>query len=138
MTAQFQEEIFIDGEYHGLSTEPLQMYLDSMQNPPEFDWGSTACWRGYVGSWAIKGNSLYLTDIQLQCVKEDNFHWRMMFNGRQGDIKAEWFSGVLRVPQGELLEYVHGGYGSQYERDLFIDIEKGNIIDRRIVHNGTD
>ena len=58
-----------------------------------------------------------------------------MFNKKVGNIKAEWYSGVLRIPKGEVLEYVHGGYGSKFERDLFITIEKGNVIKEEEVQN---
>lgn len=37
---------------------------------------------------------------------------------------------------GELLNYVHGGYGSTYEQDLFIEVEKGVVLSERIEGNG--
>ena len=36
-----------------------------------------------------------------------------------------WFSGELRSPQGRLIEYVHMGYGSTYEKDFIIKVESG-------------
>lgn len=36
-----------------------------------------------------------------------------------------------------MLEYVHAGYGSKYERDLFLDIERGVVKNTRVRHNGT-
>ena len=133
MTAQFQEHIVIDKESYGLCTEPLQTYLSLKKNPPKFDWNCTACYRGYIGFWAIKDNILYLTDIHIEDPKFKN--WRMMFDNKKGDIKAEWYSGVLRVPKGEILEYVHGGYGSTYETDLFITIEEGIVIKEEEIKN---
>jgi hypothetical protein len=32
---------------------------------------------------------------------------------------------------------VHGGYGSVYEQDLFIDVLKGVVTGERTVRNGT-
>jgi len=40
------------------------------------------------------------------------------------------------VCSGALLKYVHGGFGSVYERDLFFKVKKGVVIDRREVVNG--
>ncbi len=37
---------------------------------------------------------------------------------------------------GGLLEYVHGGYASTYEKDLFLRFERGILISERIVDNG--
>ena len=136
MTAQFHEHIEINKQSYGLCTEPLQTYLSLMKNPPEFDWCCTACYRGYMGSWAIKDNILYLTKIEVGGPPFATFKdWRKMFDNKKGDIKAEWFSGLLRVPKGEVLEYVHGGYGSKYESDLFITIDKGNVIKEEVVQN---
>jgi len=36
---------------------------------------------------------------------------------------------------GKELEYVHMGYGSIYERDLFLKFEKGKLIGKRVVDN---
>ena len=54
-------------------------------------------------------------------------------------VFAHWYSGVLRIPQGELLEYVHAGYGSIYEKDLLIDVENGVVINTstRVNSNST-
>ena len=136
MTAQFHEQIVINNELFGLCTEPLQIYLGLMKNPPEFDWCCTACYRGYMGTWVIKENKLYLTKIEVGGPPFSTLkNWREMFNKKVGDIKAEWYSGVLRIPKGDVLEYVHGGYGSKFERDLFITIEKGNVIKEEEVQN---
>ena len=51
-------------------------------------------------------------------------------------VFAHWYSGTLRVPQGKLLDYVHGGYGSTYEDDLLITIEKGMVTGTDVRHNG--
>lgn len=48
---------------------------------------------------------------------------------------ADWFSGVLRVPQGELLRYVHMGFGSVYERELHISIDKGLVVSTDVILN---
>ena len=49
---------------------------------------------------------------------------------------AHWFTGELRCPQGALVKYVHGGFGSVYEKDLFFKVKKGVVVDRRVVING--
>jgi hypothetical protein len=51
-------------------------------------------------------------------------------------VFAHWYTGNLRVPQGKRLHYVHMGYGSTYVRDLFLEIEKGVLINTHTQHNG--
>ena len=48
--------------------------------------------------------------------------------GADEPVFAEWYSGELRIPEGEQLQYVHGGYGSTYERDRLILIERGRVV----------
>lgn len=48
-------------------------------------------------------------------------------------VFAEWFSGKLRIPLGETLQYVHMGYGSLYEKDLFIAVEKGIVVGEQTI-----
>ena len=33
---------------------------------------------------------------------------------------------------------MHGGYGSSYEQDLLIDVERGVVVGERLVVNGVD
>lgn len=43
-------------------------------------------------------------------------------------VFASWYTGTLRAPFGQLLEYVHAGYESIYEYDLLIDIKEGVVV----------
>ena len=54
---------------------------------------------------------------------------------QDGRVFATWFSGELRVPEGELLQYVHMGYGSVYERERFIQVKSGVVVSERRVDN---
>jgi len=44
MTAQMMEQIYIDGKPLSMATEPLELYLESLENPPLFMSPHTACW----------------------------------------------------------------------------------------------
>jgi hypothetical protein len=50
-------------------------------------------------------------------------------------LLADWFSGILRVPKGEILQYVHMGFGSVFEEELHIKIAKGEVVASRIIDN---
>jgi len=47
-----------------------------------------------------------------------------------GLIFASWYSGDLISPQGRLIQYVHMGYSSIYERELQCKIENGLPLDK--------
>lgn len=43
-------------------------------------------------------------------------------------VRADWYSGELRIPIGARIKHVHGGYGSTWERDRLVMIEKGVVV----------
>ncbi len=77
---------------------------------------SSACWRKYLGTWEVKDGRLYLVRIEgILKVKGSS------------PVFAQWFSGELRVPRGEIIQYAHMGYHSLHEEDMFILIEEGIV-----------
>ncbi|MBP1688071.1 MAG: hypothetical protein H6Q33_4214 [Deltaproteobacteria bacterium] len=132
MTAQIHEKLILDGE------ETSMAFCPSLPegHPRVFEPGpdevvrdaadvvlfSTACWRGYQGTWEIKDGRFYLIAL------------RGRFQLRPGSpVLADWFSGVLRVPRGEKLLHVHMGFGSIYEQELHVKIENGKVVTTRVV-----
>jgi hypothetical protein len=139
MTAQSPETLIYQGEELRLCTEPLARFPGISPIQPPYEYPSTALWRGYIGTWAIEADRLYLKSLQ---------RWKHvdgqtvvvgvedLFPGYSDGVFAHWFSGILRSPRGALLKYVHGVYLSTYEEDLFISVKRGVVIDERIVRNG--
>jgi hypothetical protein len=42
---------------------------------------------------------------------------------------------VLRIPDGEMLGYVHMGYDSRFERDILLHIERGRLTKTEVKEN---
>lgn len=83
---------------------------------------STACWRGYIGSWSIRRGKLYLTKLQ-GCFRP---------NGKEAII-ADWFTGALHIPQGEVLDYIHMAFDTVYEQELILTVAQGLVTDTEVV-----
>jgi hypothetical protein len=142
MTAQFSERLIYRRENLSLCENPLKHFLESSASTFEFVFTSTACWRGYIGTWAIENDRLYLVSLSGRArtsaggdVKDVTLV--DLFPGYPDGVYAHWFNGELRCPQGELLKYVHGGYASTYEKDLFLDVRRGVLVGERLVDNGS-
>ena len=45
---------------------------------------------------------------------------------RETTVFAEWFTGVLKINVGQVIEYKHRGYESIFERTIEVLIENGN------------
>jgi hypothetical protein len=50
-------------------------------------------------------------------------------------VFADWFTGVIRVPMGEMLQYVHMDYFSVFGEDMFLEFIKGILIKTQVVNN---
>ena len=137
MTAQIGEQIVLEGQRYAMCTEPLAEYFALGGQKPDFAINCTALWRGYIGTWEVTNDRLYLVDLEASLESGASCTLETIFPGYPDQVFAHWYSGTLRIPDGGLLEYVHQGYGSQYERDLLLHISDGCLTGRRVRTNGT-
>lgn len=134
MTAQIHENLIFEGEETSMAfcppipknhprIEEIAME-DAMKEATGTVLFSTACWRGYQGTWEIKDRRFYLIGLS----------GRFRLRGEE-PLFAEWFSGVLRIPKGEMLQYVHMGFGTVHEEELHVTIKEGKVISSRTRDN---
>ncbi len=136
MTAQFSEQMVLNGQKRSLCTDPLESFFEMTGIHQEFEATSTALWRGYVGTWEVLNQRLYLIGLNGKLKNGQVVGVGTIFPGFPERAFAHWYSGVLRIPMGKLLRYVHGGYGSVYERDQFITVNKGVTVASSLGVNG--
>jgi hypothetical protein len=137
-TAQAPEILLIDGKEHALRSTPLEGYLEKHPHKEIRIAGggySTALWRGYVATWEIKDDKLML--VKIEGFKDE---WRAyplekVFPKQKGPILADWYTGLLSVPEGELLAYVHMGFESTFEKEQLFLIEKGVVKKKATIKN---
>ena len=125
MTAQSHEKLILNGEKCSMAfCPPIPENLDNIIVNPDHYISSTACWRDYIGEWEIKEGKFYLNNISGRLKQVDT-----------EPIFAEWFSGVIRIPKGEVIFGVNMGFGSVYEKEIHIKIVKGIVIKQRQISN---
>lgn len=141
MTAQTTETIYYKGERKDLCSEPLEEHLDNI-GVSKIDRGNryfvvehTGCWRGYHGTWEVRDKKLYLIRFEGNIGYDEKNHLihvdiKYLFPD-QDEVFAEWYSGKLRIVEGNLMNYVHGGYDSTYERDIFLTFKNGVLVKTR-------
>lgn len=152
-TAQRPEILLVDGKTYSLTTNPLGAWLQAHPDR-KLPQGSpvTSNWRGYTGTWEIEKGRLWLRKVSVEfnrntadrpdlkfgdpptpsrCKAKSDDYWdcdqTLDLFPDGGDILAGWYSGTLIVPTGEMVEYVHMGYGSTYSRYLVISVHKGEV-----------
>ena len=115
-------------DHYPLACEPLKPYLEGMKEPIRFFPPDTGLMRGYVAEWQIdKDDRLMLIDFK---------GWRTngMANGvgflfpGETTVFAEWFTGVLKINVGKVIEYKHRGYESVFESTIAVKVINGVAI----------
>lgn len=140
MTAQIGEVLRYGGNTVRMCDTPLSAYFarGGRRPEPDFDcFGCTALWRGYVGTWEIANDHLYLVGLSGDLEDGSVANLATVFPDYPDRVFAHWYSGTIRIPEGKLIEYVHMGFASRYERDVFLRFRSGVLISIETRTNGT-
>lgn len=136
MTAQVPESLIYKGDELSMCAEPLEDYFALTGLKPPFEMSSSALWRRYVGTWEVIQDRLYLVGISGTLESGEDAKLATIFPDFPERVFANWYSGTIRAPEGKLLEYIHMGYASLYERDRYFEIEKGVVLRSWVEENG--
>ncbi len=139
MTAQKKEKLLYEGKIYEIATEPLGQYLNKRKDLRIISlMASSDCWRGYNGDWEIIKDQLFLVKLSgllvIKSGKGSKENTTDLFPDQE-KIFADWFSGEIRIPMGNMLEYVHFGYFSIYEKDMYLQFENGILTGKREIDN---
>jgi len=132
-TAQYPDKLIYKGKTISIFSNPFESYFDDEHSRPKIFSKSmcSAIWRGYVATWEIKSNDLYLLSL-VEGTCENNapeIPLNEIFKDKKTPIKASWFSGIIRIPFGKQLQYIHMGYNSIYEKELYVTIKNGKVLE---------
>lgn len=143
MTAQLRDTLEHAGNTMGMTSLPLSSYwvmnntgdTGSPTDARRFADMGTFCWRRYTAQWRIEQEHLYLVKINATYKDGTPAALEDFFPGYPERVFAHWFSGELRCPRGELLEYVHAGFASRYAETLVFTVERGVVKGQRCIDN---
>ena len=133
MTIQAGDILSYNGEKKTIATEPLKSYLET-RSDVSFIFKSTALVRGYIGTWEIKNNQLYLISLLGFVDNNKKVDLSYLFPNKT-EVFANWFSGNIRIPEGELLNKINLGYASVFEKDRILNIKEGILISETVKDN---
>ena len=133
MTSQAGDILSYNGEKTTIATEPLKPYLEN-RSDISFIFKSTALVRGYIGTWKIKNKKLYLVSLLGFIENNENVDLNYLFPNKK-EVFADWFSGQIRIPEGNLLRKIRIGYASVFERDKILKFNKGICISDDTIYN---
>lgn len=137
MCVQYSEILLYEGERMEMKEcEPLSVWFRKVGINPRFGLQSTALYRGYIGTWEMVDQRLYLVDLEADRMwNEKDKKWvpvniGTFFPDQADRVFAHWYTGTIELPQGEILEI--DGWDTTYEQDLLISIEAGIVTNTEV------
>jgi hypothetical protein len=136
-TAQHPDYIIYKGKEYSMHSNPMEEYFEKYPDKrPKGGIMSTGLWRGYIATFEVADGQVFLKDIQIQvwdsAAKKAAYDIKLVSVLKnvfpdQTTIKVDWLSGLLVIPHGEMIHYVHMGYGSTFEHYILLEVEKGDL-----------
>ncbi len=128
-TAQQPDKIIYNGKEYDLQSNPLEEYFD--RNPdkrPKSGAKLSSLWRGYVATFEVKDNQLFLKNIEcFGCKSNGSSSVMNEVFPNQIEVKIDWLTGLLVIPHGKPVNYVHMGYASTFKNYILLEINKGDL-----------
>ena len=137
MAAQLPDMIMLGPRKMDLYTNPLEAYWEKTgKKKPDFKPAGN-CLRGYIACWSIEGNRLLLIGIRGAQYANTLFFGKKLVEtnlkrvfpkSKANGVLANWFSGKLRVPAGQMTQYGNDQYNSRFEKEIIITVDKGVVM----------
>jgi hypothetical protein len=135
-TAQYGDLLIIKKDTFEIFSNPLEGYFDKKGNRTingeEIQGSCTALWRGYVATWQLKNDSLFLVRIQTDYCGDHPVDLDVKKEFGTNKVFANWVNHTIIQTKGELIQYVHMGYMSIYEQEVYYNFEQGKIKNMKI------
>ena len=156
MIKQEPDMIFLEGKKRKLLTFPLEAYWHGKRKKPVLTLFSTSLWRGYVATWEIKDEQLFLKEIKGKLIKpvekssgnrfadflKKVFGKREVQNNievdltleelfpseKENPVKAAWFTGNLRIEDKGATRGKKESVTYFTQEEIIITIHRGNVV----------
>ena len=131
-TGQIGDLLIIGKDTVEIFSNPLEDYFEQKKSrlfgTVEMQGNCSALWRGYVATWKIENDSLYLIRLQTNYCDEQKTEIEVKSEFGVNKVFAYWADLTIRRPKGRLLQYIHMGYASIYEEEEYYQIGKGKLL----------
>lgn len=135
-TAQYGDLLIIAKDTFEINSNPLEGYFDKKGkrtiNGEEMQGNCTALWRGYVATWKLQNDSLFLVRIQTDYCGDNPVDLDVKKEFGTNKFFANWVNHTIVQTKGELIQYVHMGYMSIYEQEIYYKFKNGKIINTEV------
>jgi len=118
----------LETQWGYMYTSPIAVYFRNSKRPYPFKVWHTGNYRGYLATWELTNDMLYLVEIKGETAKLGltKVFPDIKFKDK---IRASWYSGILWVKTGRYKKYYGKGksYSIGYKTYVFIRFKEGKV-----------
>jgi hypothetical protein len=129
-TEQVRDHVRFEGKNQLMLECPLGDLLARLPASIEFEWQTTANWKGYTAGWEVKDGGLFLVSFEGKRGGKV-VPVEAILPGRKLPVRADWYTGRARILIDEPIVRGPGLYGSVFERVVDLRIVKGRVVEAR-------
>ena len=135
-TTQIPDILIYNGKEYRLLNYLMETYFDKNPNMrPKIEQCSTGLYRGYIATFEIKDNQLFLKDFVIMDDKKDEngkwkTGWKSIINEvfpNQEYIKVNWIIGLIEVVSGEKNDWIKHSFDFDFDYYIVFEIDEGNL-----------
>lgn len=122
MTKQIRDILLYNNDEYYLNEEYLENYFKEFQDQkPKIESCFTALWRGYIATFEIRDEQLFVKDIRMY--SDPKLNLKILNDLFPNNNKFEWFSGLIRI------DAFRGEYDDEHPDAIFkfLEILNGNL-----------
>jgi hypothetical protein len=129
-TEQYPDILIYKNDTIDIDFALLELYFEKkgerILKNADISWNCTALYNGYVATWKIENDSLFLIRIQTNYCSRNPIDVQLQDEFKSDRVFVNWYSGELKGKYGSILFDAGGSY-SVFEKEKFFEIEKGII-----------
>ena len=130
-TRQVRDTLIMGNVKYAINQPPLgqldSLHYCSLRDQVGFNEFFSWNFRGYVATWRVDGNKLYLEALETGPAKADFRDALKDFKDSHGNIFASWFSGTLICGTGPVLCASGNGWDDLNETEVELIIKSGVV-----------
>lgn len=138
-TRQVRDTLIMGNVKYAINTAPLgqldSLHYCSLRDQVGFNEFFSWNFRGYVATWRVDGNKLYLDTLKTGSDKADFRDALKDFKDSRGNIFASWFSGTVICGTGPVLCMSGIGWDDLNETEVELIIKSGVVTASRHYQN---
>lgn len=128
-TDQTPDELVYKGKKYDLLVDYLEPFFEQHPNKKPIDSIQiTALRRGYIATFEVDANQLFLIDVSVLSggFKNNHLQTESVFNEifpNQKRVKVDWFTGIIQAGRDET------DYYREYKENCLLEVKEGNITE---------